>query len=87
MSASSFDGRFGAKPPSSPSAVASPRSFSSALSAWYVSTPQRNASAKLAAPTGASMNSCTSTLESACAPPLSTFMNGTGSTCAFAPPT
>ena len=41
MSASSFDGRFGANPPSSPSAVASPRSFSSALSAWYVSTPQR----------------------------------------------
>ena len=43
MSASSFDGRFGAKPPSSPSAVASPRSLSSALSAWYVSTPQRSA--------------------------------------------
>ena len=39
--ASSFDGRFGANPPSSPSAVARPRSFSSALSAWYVSTPQR----------------------------------------------
>ena len=33
------------------------------------------------------MNSCRSTLLSACAPPLSTFRNGTGSTCAFAPPT
>ena len=74
VSASSFDGRFGAKPPSSPSAVESPRSCRSAFSAWYVSAPQRSASAKLAAPTGASMNSWMSTLLSACAPPLSTFM-------------
>ena len=50
-------------------------------------TPQRMASLKLAAPTGASMNSCTSTLLSACAPPLSTLSSGIGSTCASAPPT
>ncbi len=57
------------------------------MSAWYVSAPQRSASAKVAAPTGASMNSWMSTLLSACAPPLSTFMSGIGSTGAFVPPT
>ena len=33
------------------------------------------------------MNSCTSTELSACAPPLMMFIIGTGSTCAFGPPT
>jgi hypothetical protein len=42
---------------------------------------------KLSAPTGATMNSCTSTDESACAPPLMMFIIGTGNTCAFGPPT
>ena len=42
--ASSFDFRSGAKPPSSPTAVDSPRSFISAFSRWYVSAPQRSAS-------------------------------------------
>ena len=57
-----------------------------AFSAWYVSAPQRSASAKLAAPTGITMNSWKSTLLSACAPPLRTFIIGTGSTWALAPP-
>ena len=34
------------------------------------------------APTGTIMYSCMSTLESACLPPLSTFIIGTGITCA-----
>ena len=87
ITASSLDGRFGAKPPSSPSAVERPRSCSRSFKAWYVSAPQRSASVKLAAPTGASMNSWRSTLLSACAPPLRTFMSGSGSTFAPAPPT
>ena len=49
--------------------------------------PQRSASEKLAAPTGMTMNSWKSTLLSAWAPPLSTFIIGTGSTWALAPPT
>ncbi len=49
-------------------------------------TPHRSASDSDAAPTGASMNSCSSSSLSACAPPLITFMNGTGRTCAFGPP-
>ena len=43
--------------------------------------------AELTAPTGMIMNSWRSTLLSACAPPLSTFIIGTGSTWALAPPT
>ena len=38
------------------------------------------------APSGTIMNSWKSTLLSACAPPFTTFMSGTGSTCACAPP-
>ena len=41
----------------------------------------------MVAPIGAIMNSCTSTDESACAPPLMMFIIGTGNTCAFGPPT
>ena len=57
------------------------------FSTWYVSVPQRSASAKLGAPTGMIMNSCMSIELSACTPPLITFIIGTGRTCAFGPPT
>ena len=43
-SASSFDDRSGATPPSSPTAVDRPRCLTSARSAWNVSTPQLIAS-------------------------------------------
>jgi hypothetical protein len=62
------------------------RSRSTFLSAWNTVTPMRSASANVGAPWGTIMNSCTSTLLSACAPPLSTFMSGTGSSRAFVPP-
>ena len=45
-SAASFESRSGAKPPSSPTAVARPRSCSVLLSAWKTSTPVRSASEK-----------------------------------------
>ena len=51
-SAASLDSRSGAKPPSSPTAVLSPRSCSIFLSAWKTSAPVRSASAKVGAPTG-----------------------------------
>ena len=85
--ASSFVGRSGAKPPSSPTAVTRPRSWSTFFSTWYVSTPQRSASEKLGAPTGMIMNSWKSIELSACTPPLTTFIIGTGSTWALGPPT
>ena len=56
------------------------------FSAWKASVPIRSASAKLSAPTGTTMNSWKSTRLSACAPPFSTFIIGTGSTCASSPP-
>jgi hypothetical protein len=86
-SAARFDARSGAKPPSSPSPVARPFFFSTDFSAWYTSAPWRSASRKVGAPMGAIMNSCTSTLESACEPPLRMFIIGTGSRWAFGPPT
>src|SRR5260370_38006788 len=76
--ASSFDLQLGAKPPSSPTAVEEPCFFSAVLRAWKISTPQRNASEKLGAPTGITMNSWKSTELSACAPPLSMFIIGQG---------
>ena len=85
-SASSLEARSGAKPPSSPTAVASPRSPSVFLSAWKTSAPMRSASRNVGAPTGTTMNSWKSTLLSAWAPPLRTFIIGTGSTCAASPP-
>ena len=85
--ACSFDSRFGAKPPSSPTAVTRPRFDSSDLRAWNVSLPIRNASANEPAPTGTTMNSWTSMLLSAWTPPLMTFIIGTGSTWASVPPT
>ncbi len=59
---------------------------SSVLSAWNVSTPIRSASEKLSAPTGTTMNSCRSMVLSAWAPPLITFIIGTGRVVAVAPP-
>ena len=46
----------------------------------------RIASEKVSAPAGTTMNSCTSSRLSACAPPLITFMSGTGSVRASSPP-
>src|ERR671915_2151841 len=84
--AASFESRSGAKPPSSPTAVERPRSCSVRLSAWKTSAPVRTASEKVGAPAGSTMNSWKSTLLSAWAPPLSTFIIGTGSTRAASPP-
>ncbi len=82
----SLDSRSGAKPPSSPTPVESPRSSSSFFSSWYVSAAIRSASAKLSAPAGTTMNSCRSIELSACTPPLITFSIGTGSVVASSPP-
>ena len=68
-------------------AVDSPCDLSSALSAWNTSAPIRTASAIVSADTGITMNSWTSTALSACSPPLTMFIMGTGSTRAEAPPT
>ena len=48
--------------------------------------PHRSASAKVGKPTGMIMNSWKSMGASECAPPLMTFIIGTGSTLAFGPP-
>ena len=71
-------GRSGANPPSSPTAVDMPRPATSVFSAWNTSAPQRSASPKLFAPSGTIMNSCRSSRLFACAPPLMTFIIGTG---------
>ena len=84
--ASSSLARSGAKPPSSPTEVARPLLFNSAASAWNTSAHQRSASLKLAAPTGIIMNSCTSTVLAACAPPFKIFIIGTGSLLPEIPP-
>ena len=84
--ASSSDARSGANPPSSPTEVASPFDFNNAASAWNTSAHQRSASLKLGAPTGMIMNSCTSTVLAACAPPFNIFIIGTGSLLPFTPP-
>ena len=84
--ASSSDARSGANPPSSPTDVASPFDFNNAASAWKTSAHQRSASLKLGAPTGMIMNSCTSTVLAACAPPFNIFVIGTGSLLPFTPP-
>ena len=49
-SASSADLRFGAKPPSSPTLVLWPASFSAFFSVWNISAPMRTASANVSAP-------------------------------------
>ena len=76
----------GAKPPSSPRPVLRPFFLSTDFSEWYTSAPQRTASLKFGAPIGATMNSCTSTPVSACAPPLRMLNIGTGRMWAFGPP-
>src|SRR2546428_3909160 len=85
--ASSFEPRLGAKPPSSPTAVLRPFFFSRPFKVWKTSAAIRTASAKVVAPTGTIMNSWRSRLLSACAPPLITFINGTGRSQACGPPT
>ena len=84
--ASSLLPRSGAKPPSSPTAVARPRLFSTLRRPWNTSAPMRSASSKVAAPTGMTMNSCRSTLLSACWPPFMMFIIGTGRVKALQPP-
>ena len=84
--ASSFDFRPGANPPSSPTAVLYPFFLRTPFRVWKTSTPQRSASAKHSAPTGMTMNSWKSTLESAWLPPFRMFIMGVGSRHAFTPP-
>ena len=79
--------RLGAKPPSSPTAVARPFWCRPFLSVWKISAPHRTASASVGAPTGTIMNSWKSIGLSACSPPLMMFIIGTGRTCAETPPT
>src|SRR3546814_13352406 len=50
-SAARVEARFGAKPPSSPTAVARPFADRPFFSVWKISLPQRTASAMLPAPT------------------------------------
>ncbi len=85
-SAASSFGRSGAKPPSSPTAVESPRLASTLFSAWNTSTPMRNPSGNDSAPIGTTMNSWESTVFAAWAPPFRMFIIGTGSTWATGPP-
>ena len=56
-SAAVADGRFGAKPPSSPTLVLWPAFFNALFNVWKISAPARKASLKLSAPTGMIMNS------------------------------
>jgi hypothetical protein len=85
-SASSLDPRFGAKPPSSPTAAAQAASCSVRLSAWNDLGPDPQRLENVGAPTGTTMNSWKSTELSAWTPPLRTFIIGTGSTRAASPP-
>ena len=78
----SLDGKSGANPPSSPTAVEIPSSSSCFFSVWKTSTARRSPSENVSAPPGTIMNSWRSSELSACAPPLTTFSIGTGSTCA-----
>ena len=79
--------RSGANPPSSPTEVASPFFLRIAFRWWNTSTPMRSDSENDSAPCGTIMNSWGSSVLSACAPPLTMFMNGTGSVRALGPPT
>ncbi len=85
-SAASVDSSFGAKPPSSPTAVARPFSFKTFLSEWNTSQPMRSPSENDFAPVGMIMNSWKSIGASECAPPFMMFIIGTGSTLALGPP-
>ena len=55
-----------------------PSLWSIFLRVWKISAPQRSASRKLGSPAGMIMNSCMSRELLACAPPLITFIIGTG---------
>ena len=57
------------------------------LSVWNTSEPQRTASRSDGAPSGMIMNSWKSIGLSACTPPLTMFIIGTGRTRAVVPPT
>ena len=86
-SASSLEPRSGAKPPSSPTAVAEPALVQRLLQRVEDLGAHAQALARSSTRrTGTIMNSWKSTLLSACAPPLSTFIIGTGSTRAASPP-
>ena len=76
--ASSFERKFGAKPPSSPTAVFKPCFFSTDFRLWNTSVPARKASPKLVKLTGSIINSWISTVLSAWAPPFRMFIIGTG---------
>ena len=85
--ASSSDFSAGAKPPSSPTDVASPRSFRMDASAWKTSAHHLKHSLKEGAPTGMIINSCTSSPDdSAWHPPLTMFIIGTGRRLPDTPP-
>ena len=83
---SSFEPRFGANPPSSPTEVANPRAFKIEANAWNTSAPIRRASLNVGAPTGMIMNSWKSIELSACDPPLMMFIIGVGNTFVLNPP-
>ena len=74
----------GAKPPSSPTAVESPRSCR-VLERVEDLGPHPQPFGEARRPGGTTMNSWKSTVLSAWAPPLSTFIIGTGSTLGLAP--
>ena len=76
----------GAYPPSFPTLVESPFAFKIFPKWWKISEPILNASLYVLAPTGCTMNSWTSTAESACDPPFKIFIIGTGNSLAFTPP-
>src|SRR6266699_1716987 len=84
--ASAFDFRSGAQPPSSPPQLRRPRDLRRSRRAWKISAPIRSASRKVRAPTGTTMNSWMSTLLSACAPPFRMLNWGTGRSRAPSPP-
>ena len=63
-----------------------PFASSSDLSFWKISAPQRSASRNDFAPVGTIISSCRSRLLFACAPPLTTFIIGTGICIGPAPP-
>ena len=85
-SASSVPFSAGAKPPSSPTAVERPRSWSTFFRLWNTSAPMRRPSLSDGAPTGRIMNSWNAIGASECEPPLMMFIIGTGSVLAFEPP-
>ncbi len=78
--------KLGAKPPSSPTAVLYPFADNTDFKLWKISAHILKPSLKEDAPTGITINSCISTVLSACFPPFKMFIIGTGSIFAFTPP-